>query len=274
MAKAIELEFASLAAAQDYAYNVRKDAPRHNVKYHADIRTRGGRDASWYGIEGGYQAVEATIRHGWPEGVQRMEDALSGFEAPPQPTSVRRRMSRADMGDAVDMGRIWRGELATAWSRCAPRDSRAIRRITIACPIWDNCHVDAKRLFWRGAAALTLADLLTAVGYAVEIVATAYSKHAYENGADFSCRVTVKAFTEPLDKQSLASTVCLSGFFRHVLFLACINQATPVTWGLGYGTPSAPREGEIADIAECMSAETAHAWLTAKLAQIVEGETV
>lgn len=267
-------EFDSLAAVQEFAYKLSPTAPRANRGYWNDFQQRGsGYGPEWFGIEGGCKAVERAIAQGWPEGVERMEQALNGFEAPPQPVSVRRRMSRSDMGDSVDMGRIWRGELATAWFRCAPRDSRAPKRITIACPVWDNCHVDAARLFWRGAAALVLADLLTVAGYAVEIVATAYSLSAYTNGADYSCRVTVKGFTDPLDKQSLASTVCLSGFFRHVLFMACVNVDTEVTGGLGVGTPSKPREGEIADIADCMSAETAKAWLIAKLAQITEGET-
>jgi hypothetical protein len=202
-----------------------------------------------------------------------MEEALSGFDAPPMPTSVRRRMSRADMGDSVDMGHIWRGELATAWSRCAPRDSRAVRRVTIACPIWDNCHVDAARLFWRGAAALTLADLLTAAGYAVQIAATCYSGRAYTSGEDYSARVIVKDFASPIDKQAIASSICLSGFFRTIMFACCENADAETTGGLGYGKPAPVREGEIADIADCMSAETAREWIVAKLLQITEGET-
>jgi hypothetical protein len=226
---------------------------------------------SWFGVQGGYAGVQRCIREGWREGVERLESALQGLESPPVPMSVRRRQSRSDMGDEVSMPHVWRGDLQHAWSRCAPRNTRAPRRVTIVAQTLENCNVDASELFWRGAACVKLCDLLTEAGYSVEIIASGHSARAYLNGDAFSMRVTVKAFSAPLDKSALASTVCLAGFMRGPGFAAICSVQMPVVYSLGQARNVELREGEIGELQKCRDANSARAWIVAALEQI-EGD--
>src|SRR5712672_397052 len=68
----------------------------------------------WLGVEGGSSAVQRIFTEGWPEGVTRTLEALKGLQVR-RATSIRRKRIRADFGDAIDMQRVYRGDLANAW---------------------------------------------------------------------------------------------------------------------------------------------------------------
>jgi len=227
---------------------------------------------SWFGIVGGVEAVRDAITHGWPAGVRRMREAMDDLgEDIARPRSVRRARIKRDHGQEVDMQAMWRGRADIAWTDCTRQVRTTAQVITIAANITALRHVDASALFWRGAAVLKLADMLTEAGYNVRIVAVRKTEKAYQDHRAILQRVTVKEPTAPLDMNALASTVCLSGFFRVVLFLNQCAVNLKITESLGNSEVYTAQDGEIAGVERCMSREAARQWVIDAVAQIDSG---
>lgn len=236
-----------------------------------------GGGARWYGLDTNDVGdalplnVRTATRHGWPEGVARMREALDGIGATLQPRNVRRVRRWADFGDSVEMSRVWAGRVDVAWQRCERQQRPAAQNVTIAANITALAGVDARALFWRGAAVLKLADLLTTAGYNVRIDAIRQSRNAYEDGAAILQRVTVKEATAPLELNSLAATLCLSGFFRVVFFQCqCLGPGT-ARQSFGKSETYTSTTGEICGVEACMSAEAARRWVEHSIAKIEGG---
>ena len=191
----------------------------------------------WYGIKGGPEGVRKAIKSGWKDGVNRMMANMDSISGDLKATSIRRVLHRGSAGDELDIHRVYSGSLGDAWiSRKRTRRS-APQVIQIACNLGIDCRQEADELFWRGAAVLKLADLLTEAGYAVELVAYTSSNRVNEKGDDLDLCVTVKQSDSPLDLNSMASTFCLAGFPR----MAMLSKMAEVQSGKvadGFGTPA------------------------------------
>lgn len=224
----------------------------------------------WYGLEPGPGAVRDALAQGWPEGVRRINEALADLGddiAPPQ--SVKRRRVRSDHGAEVDMSAYWRGRADIAWTDCRRTSTRAPQVVTIAAQISAPSKTDSRALFWRGAAVLKLADLLTAAGYHVRIDAVRNVTDGYTNyPGRLLQRVTVKEATAPLDVESLAAVLCLSGFFRMFLFACMCSMVYKVNKSMGITQIYEPAPGEVAGVEDCTDADTARAWIRAQLEAI------
>jgi hypothetical protein len=172
----------------------------------------GGAGASWYGAgcETG-RAVLKVVREGWPEGARMVADLLDKTSAATAvPLDRRRRMIRTDQGDSLDMVAVYRGHLDRAWSRAVRRTSRGPQRVSILANMLCSGFESALVLAWRGAAAVAIADRLTAAGYQVRIVVGFGGRC---KGEKVSCRITVKDHGGPLD-EATAAAVAVPGFFR------------------------------------------------------------
>lgn len=198
-----------------------------------------GGGVSWYGIEGGVDAVKRTLIEGYQDGAT-MVDKLYDAIAPSLPRAVdfRRKPIRGDQGDTLDIHAVNRGDLAKAWTRTTRKANTGTGLVRIAVDICGNAYVTAEQLKWRGVAALALARAMVKAGYSVEIVAGQSGKGAFSSSdAIGTITVTVKPRYTPLDTATLAATVCLPGFFRYLGFLSIIRQAddigSDVRGGLG-----------------------------------------
>ena len=224
----------------------------------------------WYGLEPGPGAVRDAVAQGWPEGVRRINEALADLRddiAPP--VSVKRRRVRSDHGAEVDMSAYWRGRADIAWTDCRRTSTRAPQVVTIAAQISAPGKTHSGDLFWRGAAVLKLADLLTAAGYHVRIDAVRHVRHGYtDHPGRLLQRVTVKEATAPLDVESLAAVLCLSGFFRMFLFACMCSMLYKVQKGCGFTERYQAAPGEVAGVEDCTDADTARAWIRAQLEAI------
>ena len=108
-----------------------------------------------------------------------------------------------------------------------------------------NANVTGETLFWRGAAALVIADALTAAGYNVEIIAGISGEGVHSNGDNsirLSHTVTVKPATAPLDKNALAAVVALSGYFRVFGFASLTSMIAKCHHALGHSIAVTPDE--------------------------------
>lgn len=230
------------------------------------------RPLEWYGIEGGAAAVRAAITEGWPAGVDQMRNALDDIGATLKPRSVRRVRRWTDQGDSVDMPRVWAGRSDVAWQRCHRESRQGAQLVTIAANVTALRDVNGRDLFWRGAAVLKLSDLLTEAGYNVRIDAMRYSTGAFTSGESILQRVTVKEPTAPLELNSLAAVLCLSGFFRLALFQAQCLPDLKSSSLMGHSAVYTSTTGEIVGVERCMSRDAARDWINEQLTMLDGGE--
>ena len=126
----------------------------------------------------------------------------------------RRRVTRDD-GDDLSMSRLMGGQ-DQYWSTTERKSQRANVRIGMNMAIsWQHKEEDFARL---GATLALISDVLTKMGYAVEVIA--YNFVQYNGGNDwkyFGISIPIKMPNEPLDIHRLMSAG-LSGLFRDYCF--------------------------------------------------------
>jgi hypothetical protein len=206
----------------------RSDIPVHNLGMfdaitdnYADNLTK---RQNWFGLNSAAE-VEAVFKNGWADGVDRMMQAFGQINADVTPTCIKRVIVRGDHGDELDIHRVNSGSLGDAWTRRKRmrRASPSIVKIGVSANM--SYRTKADEMFWRGAAALRLADILTAAGYAVEIEMFQRAKNTYADDIGSDNTVTIKHSSDQLDVQAVASTICLAGFYRlYVLRAKCAND--------------------------------------------------
>jgi hypothetical protein len=181
----------------------------------------------WYGVDS-LATVQRCIREGYPEGAERV-DALYDAIAPSLPRAVdfRRKRTRADQGDSLDIHAVNRGALDKAWETVQRRASLGSGLIRIVADVAGNCNVSAEALQWRGVAALALTRAMTKAGYSVELVAGQVGQGMFRRHPELHgvTTVTVKPRYAAVDTATLAASLCLPGFFRYAGFASIIRQA-------------------------------------------------
>ena len=143
-----------------------------------------GHGTSWYGGTAA-QAAERAER-GWVEGADEALKRLANLSVP-LPTSVKRKLVREDHGDELDIHAVYRGDLSHAWSSRKRRPVRGSMLVRLVSQSDVNAWVTAEQLFWRGAALIKMADILTAAGYSVEILGVTSSTSAQGYPGDRAC---------------------------------------------------------------------------------------
>lgn len=186
-------------------------------KTHHDHFLVDNRDSDWYGAgchDG--RAVLQAMRDGWTEGRDRMNqlrDKLTHIELTPR--DRRRRIVRGPQGDTLDMFAVWAGRFDTCWKAPRRLPSYGPQRIDIVANMICSGGEHSDVLFYRGAAAAVLADMLEQAGYMVRLTVNFGGKAKATKGESksCSCRIVVKDHGQPFDVTSV-SAVILPGFFR------------------------------------------------------------
>lgn len=181
--------------------------------------------------------VEECLRHGWADGLKKVRENIAALSVD-KPQSVRRRRRRSDSGDEVDMQRVWSGRLEQAWQTTHREVSieNAKTMVTLMVAINGNSHMSEDSFFWRGAAAVVLADALERSGRRVEIVAFSLGNKRYHGDGYGDCTldtVQVKEFEEPLDLERVTMALCMAGFFRVYNFRWILAEEQKAYSGLG-----------------------------------------
>ncbi len=178
---------------------------------HAHGESCGGPE--WYGAHCATgNDVQRKVNDGWPEGRERLNELRSQIgtiELAPQ--DRRRRMTRSDMGDSLDIHAVYAGRLDIAWRTAKRRNTQGPQHIDLCANMLCSGNEHSDVLFWRGAAATILTDLLESAGYVVRL---AIVFGGVLRGAEqVSCRIIVKSHDMPFDVTSVSATL-LPGFFR------------------------------------------------------------
>lgn len=200
------------------------------------------RPGSYYGKDTKDLAYLLDLhKNGWPEGVSKaMELADEIRDAVPQAEKPRRRPRWSDQGDEVSMHRVYNGMLDRAWRSTRKVQAEGPKVISIDVDVGHNAHVSAESLFWSGACAVAITDVLEDMGYRVELFATAVT---WEQNRACITRLVVKRADEPLNINSVAALAAHVATFRyHILKAWC-----RAPWGIGYGY------GNSTEITECLA---------------------
>lgn len=202
------------------------------VEAHNSPEAMAGYGSDWHaGITTRAQA-EAIIERGWDEGAKRLA-GLARDISPPTAKTRRRKPTWRDEGDELSIERAMAGEWDAAW--------RSSRRVWASGPstvtlltLWGgNAYCSADQLFWQGATAVVIADVLEDAGYSVRIVAGTPGRY-YDGGNKIGVNlVTLKEETEPMRVDAVASVMCHAGVFRSLGFRAMMMMPFAVGGGLG-----------------------------------------
>lgn len=245
----------------------------------------------WWGANS-YDDVQEKIRSGWPELREKLERMMKGIELelPQYPTAAtvrRRKRHRDDHGDSLDMGRVWNGQLDTAWERPVrtEKEANSTKRVTLAFDVTANAIVSNEMSLWRAALCMLLVDSLARAGRTLEVWVVDSTGTPFTWGGTVSFEGStikpnnlwsawmVKGTGDPINMDRLCA-MCSVGFMRTAGFMAMGAGPWAPSHGfgraLGYGLPYTLHErreaGEIVvRIGQCYSKhevirEYANAW--------------
>ena len=185
---------------------------------------RKANSTEWYGVTPGQ--IVGTLRDGWTEGAARLSELSEHVLSASSAESIRRQIVRGSEGDDLDIHRVYCGGLDTAWTKRKRAARTAPPTITLVSILGCSFRIDAEKLFWRGAAMAKLSDILQEAGYNVEILAVLAAFGLCKSKDVRSVVghvIPVKRADMPLDICSVATTICLPGFWRYSCFKAMTN---------------------------------------------------
>ena len=200
--------------------------------------------SEWMGGMHNWKEATAILGNGWPEGAERLR-ALAGKLSTqlPQAKSIRRKVTWAEDGDEICRDRLQAGQIEQCW--------RTMRRSPFVAPqtvanetTWGGHYQQtAEELFWQGAAAAVVTDILEEAGYRVELYANRVSE---ERGQRHCTRLKVKEADMPMRLDGVAAVLCHAGIFRTFGFL-CIEQAEfdVNDWAHGHGSELSRQDAEV-----------------------------
>ena len=165
------------------------------------------------------EAVNAAAQP-WPEGIAQIEklERLLDKSVVERPRDIRRRRRWSETdGESVDIDRLRSG--TPYWEEMKRNSVPQPAPITLLVECSGAWNKNPEALFWRGAAAIILADRLESAGWRVEVKVAWPSTRGFADGCDYLPITTVKAADSPLDKASLATAVS-AWFYRIFTFLS------------------------------------------------------
>ena len=230
--------------------------------------TRDRSDKNWYGWDSKIDALglARVVNNGWIKGAGKLFD-LSDNVTVPKIESITRKLAFRDEGEEICLDRLNSGDFEHMWRGFAKKTKKQgkSRIVKIVANIASNAYIGAEEQFWAGACAVVLADALVKAGYSVEIEAAIIGTHMH--GQEFDIRTTVKNPDEHLSLTNLASTICLSGYFRAIGHCLSTIHSNKELHGCGF-TPVKELGAEDAILVNFNTAKDIHsakAWIDEQL---------
>lgn len=168
-------------------------------------------------------SVDKRLEKGWKDGSDKALALADGLKNKiSQPLSIRRKLKWSDDGDEFDRERLNDGHFDTCWRTTHREIAVAVPVITIAMALGGNANVNHEELFWSGASALALCQVLEEAGYQTSLTAIAPTRYGYgvSEGRYQAMCITVKRAGEYMRSDALASVICLGATYRTYGFMA------------------------------------------------------
>lgn len=210
-----ECQFDSLAAFAQLQASPRNKAMHDDQMRGCDHQRFG---PVWLGPARTATAARELFRKGWPEGVERLRQMRANSLSTAQ--SVKRVRCRSDQGDELDIHRIWSGRFDTAWSATKVGKRTHTRHVHILATTQAACAIDQEQVYWRGAAATRLADVLEDAGYSVAITGLTVAGATNVDYDKVTFAYPVKGYDQPLSLANIAVALCCVAWHRVLGFTA------------------------------------------------------
>jgi hypothetical protein len=197
-----------------------------------------GGGADWFGGCKSTREIQSLLQDGWQEGATRIRKVRDQIAAQlPVPKSRRRRPRWADDGHTIDEDRALEGRWDDAYRTARREVATGPQVVEIVGAFGGNCHISADQMFWNGATALIVSDILEDAGYAVRLTANSGTADSIGFGAGGrnlnSIFVELKDAGDPLRIDALAAIVCHAGIYRTLGFQAILRAPFDVGSDLG-----------------------------------------
>lgn len=203
--------------------------------------SRTGERREWFGGLVSPKAAEELMATGWAEGAKRVRELQNEIERDiPAAQSRRRKMVWSDDGCDLDIDKGLSGQWDTAYRIAKRKWATGPNVIDINLSWGAPGSYGADDLFWSGAVALVVCDILESAGYSCRINAshinlTGSDRHM---NSDSKCwlsvlTICVKDAGEMLRTDALAATLCHAGIFRYLGFNMIASADDEVGCGMG-----------------------------------------
>ncbi len=192
-------------------------------------------DASWYGGAPSIEDVVEKVEDGWASGAARIDgyrNEIQDSVGELRPVAIRRVKVRGAEGDELDYDRMRRGDTDQMWTRSVRRARAKVAPVVTVMMAWGcNAFVNQEAMFWTGAVAIGVTDMLEEAGFRVALVGC--DGTGLDGGRNALLTVEAKSFNEPVNAALLASTMCHVGFYRTFGFLGllCTDTKFPTSYG-------------------------------------------
>lgn len=198
-------------------------------------KSYGGPD--WYGDAKNQADCDAAVSSGWHKGadkVSRFAEELT-VNAPPA-VDVRRKRRRMDDGDDLCIDSAMRGEWDTAWETFRRAETNGNPVVELVFNWGMSCGVSGEQMFWQGAVACALTDILENAGYRVGLTAVQAISHGAigARGVKSATVIRVKDVGDSMCLSDLAAFTAHSGVYRTYGFSMILNHSAKVEQNLGY----------------------------------------
>lgn len=220
-----------------------KQCPEFNRPYLREIM--GGREGygmapkSFYlGRLKSMKSVTDRLAKGWKAGAEKaikLARDVAGNVS--QPLDIRRRPAWGERGDEFSRERLLDGHFDSAWRSSTRKLAIANPIINIVCGWGGNAGRSHDELFYSGASALALCNVLENAGYQTTLTAIAANRYGKEEYGHRPHRHSVicrlKGAGEYMRPDALASVVCSPAVFRTLVFstMASTHEQTTDTLG-------------------------------------------
>ena len=141
----------------------------------------GHRKGFYLGSLKDWRSVDKRMHRGWGKGAEKaskLVEQVAGKVA--EPVSVRRRVRWGDEGDEYSRERLLDGHFDSAWRSSGSRFAVANPILTIAINWGGNSNLTQDELFWSGAAAIALIQILEGAGYQTNLYAYAGNQYGHD----------------------------------------------------------------------------------------------
>jgi hypothetical protein len=161
----------------------RMECHSRNENHHdSSLYSEAGSRAEWRGGIGGLPAYAETLRQGWATGAKKMTETMSNLVQLPAVESVRRRISYGRTGHQLNIQRVFNGS-PKPWRKAVRRRSPGgITHVRLLVGLMMHAGRSPSEMFWRGAVACILANVLENAGYRVQIDGYYESSGTYDDG--------------------------------------------------------------------------------------------
>ena len=224
----IEQDISGLAETYSHEHHKANRAHVSNVRPETRIEPV---SAQRYGCITHSSDAEALVAKGWAEGAERIDALRRTLRSTVKPPlSRKRRQIWSDDGETLDADRALAGQWDTAFRTTKRAMVRAPAMVSILVNWGGNWSVAAEQLFWQGAQAVVLSDILEDAGYRTRITAVG-AVDSYRNVK--ASVIHVKDHGEPLRIDAVASIICHGGVYRCFGFAQTVLAPWDVGGSLG-----------------------------------------